>query len=287
MKSPLKWHGGKYYLRRWLRQRTWKHLHLAESYFGGGEFLFAHDGHGVSECANDINGALTNFWRCLQTEDRLHELKRYLESIPFSSVEWLASKRIYPNVPGTLDVPAAGNFFVLNRQSRQGLMKDFATLSRERTRRGMNEQVSAWLSAIDGLPEAHARLKRVVIECMHAPDFIRKNDGPTTFHYCDPPYLPETRVAKDAYEFEMTEDEHIELLDTLSRVEGKFMLSGYYSPLYDAYAREFGWRVDSKALANAASGKAVKDKKIEMIWTNYDIPTQGPDVPDEEVEVEI
>ncbi len=31
-------------------------------------------------------------------------------------------------------------------------MRDFATLSRNRTRSGINEQVSAWLNVIEGLP---------------------------------------------------------------------------------------------------------------------------------------
>lgn len=282
MKSPLKWHGGKYYLRRWLRQRFPKHLHYAEPYFGGGEALFAGSGEGVSECVNDLNSGLTNFWLCLQSDELIDKLKRYLESVPFSSIEWLrAGKRIYPMTPGVPDLPAAGNFFILNRQSRQGLMEDFATLSRKRTRGGMNEQVSSWLSAIEGLPEAHGRMKRVVVENMDALAFIRKNDGPATFFYCDPPYIHESRLSTDAYEFEMTDEEHIAMLDVLSKIEGKFMLSGYYSQLYDAYASAFDWRMDSKSVANSASGKGKKDRKIEMIWTNYDLPTATTDVQDD------
>jgi hypothetical protein len=49
-------------------------------------------------------------------------------------------------------VPSAVNFFVRCRQSMAGRMRDFATLSRTRVRRGMNEQAAAWLSAVEGLP---------------------------------------------------------------------------------------------------------------------------------------
>ena len=69
-------------------------------------------------------------------------------------------------------VERAVNFFIRCRQSRAGCFKDFATLSRTRTRRGMNEQASAWLTVIDGLPEVHARLKRVVILNHDALDVI-------------------------------------------------------------------------------------------------------------------
>ena len=38
------------------------------------------------------------------------------------------------------------------RQSLTGRMDTFAPLSRRRTRRGMNEQCSAWWNAVEGLP---------------------------------------------------------------------------------------------------------------------------------------
>ena len=64
-----------------------------------------------------------------------------------------------------LDVQAAVAFFVRCRQSRAGGFKVFATLSRNRTRRGMNEQSSAWLNGVEGLADVHDRLKRVVVLC--------------------------------------------------------------------------------------------------------------------------
>jgi len=41
------------------------------------------------------------------------------------------------------------------RQSLAGRMDAFAPLSRRRTRRGMNEQCSAWWNAVEGLPAVH------------------------------------------------------------------------------------------------------------------------------------
>jgi DNA adenine methylase len=125
-------------------------------------------------------------------------------------------------------------FFVWARQSRQGLRKDFTTLVRTRTRRGMNDNPSGWLSAVDGLADVHARLRRVVIEHKPAMDLIREHDGPGTLHYVDPPYLPRTRTARKAYgKFEMTEADHRQLLDVLRQCKGMVMLSGYPSRLYD------------------------------------------------------
>ena len=77
----------------------------------------------------------------------------------------------------------------------------------------MSDNASAWLSAVDGLADVHARLRRVVVENLPALEVIRREDGPGTLFYCDPPYLHETRATVDAYAFEMTEADHRELLE--------------------------------------------------------------------------
>ena len=96
----------------------------------------------------------------------------------------------------------------------------------------MNEQASAWLTAIEGLPAVHERLKRVVILNRDVLDVIRQQDGPDTLFYCDPPYLKETCASKDVYAHEMTDTQHLQLLELLNGIKGKFLLSGYPSGLY-------------------------------------------------------
>jgi DNA adenine methylase len=106
----------------------------------------------------------------------------------------------------------------------------------------MNEQASAWLAVIEGLPEVHARLQRVVILTGDALAAIRSQDGPDTLFYLDPPYMPDARAAPDVYRCEMDRPAHLRLLELLSRVKGKFVLSGYANPDYDAHAERFGWQ---------------------------------------------
>jgi DNA adenine methylase len=75
----------------------------------------------------------------------------------------------------------------------------------------MNGNVSEWLSAVDGLADVHARLRRVLVENMPALQLIPRADTPETLFYCDPPYLHQTRASTDAYAHEMTEADHREL----------------------------------------------------------------------------
>lgn len=148
-------------------------------------------------------------------------------------------------------------------------MKAFTSLTRNRVRRGMNAEASAWLSAIEGLPAVHDRLKRVVVLNRDALDVIRQQDGPETLFYLDPPYLHETRAAKDVYEHEMTRDQHRLLCEALTRLKGKFLLSGYRNEMYDTFAHEHEWqRIDFGLPNNAAGGKA-KRRMTESVWMNY------------------
>ena len=285
MSNPIKWHGGKSYLAKRIIELMPPHIHYVEPFFGGGAVLFAKDPVNVSEVVNDLNGELSNFWQVLKCRRLFRRFTYEIENTPFSRSEWEAAfsrseweatkNAIQP--PGELTeielIARAVVFFIRYRQSRQGLGKDFATLSRNRTRRGMNEQVSSWLSAIEGLPEAHARLKRVVILNRPAIEVIKQQDGENTFFYCDPPYLHETRVTTGDYEHEMSEGDHAELLAALKHVEGRFILSGYRSELYDNAAIENDWRRVDIEIDNKASSKKTKDKKTECLWMNYEPST--------------
>lgn len=272
MNSAIKYHGGKFYLAARIVSLMPRHLHYVEPYFGGGAVLFAKSPEGTSEVINDLNGNLTNFWRVLQDHKRFNEFRRRVAAIPFSEVEWQDARDYLDATPqrnGRVEqVERAVRFFVLCRQSMSGRCKDFAVLTRNRTRRQMNEQASAWLNAVDGLPEVHARLRRVVILNQPAVEVIQSQDGPNTLFYLDPPYLPETKSAKTAFgEFEMTEEQHIELLDVITKVQGKVMLSGYASKLYES--RLAGWTRHDFDLPNNAAGDVLKRRMTEVLWCNF------------------
>jgi DNA adenine methylase len=241
-----------------------------EPYAGGLSVLLAKNPEGVSEVVNDLNGALSNFWRVLQSPTDFESLRFFLALAPFSEVEWAnADRELRSGLVQAHPVKHAAMFFVRCRQSLAGRMDAFAPLSRNRTRRGMNEQASAWLSAVEGLPAVHARLKRVVVLNRDALDVIRQQDSPNTMFYLDPPYLKETRAAGEVYQHEMTHEQHADLLGVLVDVQGKFLLSGYRSRLYDDFAAVHHWhRTDFDLPNNSAGGKA-KRRMTECVWANF------------------
>lgn len=281
--QPIKWHGGKSYLAKRIvalmpprcknpnapaaDDPGW--LHYVEPYFGGGSVLLEMDPEGVSELANDINCNLTNFWRVLQCPNMFGKLQRKLEAMPFSEIEFEAAMETLADEDKQSDIDRAWAFFTVSRQSLAARGIGFTSIARRRTRRGMNEGPSAWLGAIEGLPAVHARLQRVLVTNRDALEIIRQQDGPATLFYLDPPYLHETRVSTDAYAHEMTENQHFDLLDALWQIEGRFLLSGYRSKLYDKNAAEHGWNRHDFDIANHSAGGTEKRRMTECVWCNF------------------
>lgn len=283
---PLKWHGGKHYLApeiiKLMPPRCknpnkpdpsdpgW--LHYVEPYFGGGAVLLANDPEGISEVANDLYSELTSFWRVLRCPVQWPRFNQLVEATAFGHEAYEAASAILEQEKhndSRDEGEYAWAFFVLCRQSLSGRMKGFAGITRNRTRRGMNEQVSALLNCIEGLPAVHERLKRVLILNKPAIEVIKKEDGDRSLFYCDPPYLHETRSATGEYAHEMTVEQHQQLLEALDGIKGKFLLSGYRSGLYDEWAFKNKWnRYDFDLPNNAASGKS-KQRKTECVWMNY------------------
>ena len=85
-------------------------------------------------------------------------------------------------------------------------------------------------------------------------------------NYADPPYLMETRCCAQ-YRYEMSEQDHLDLLDALRQHKGPVILSGYASEMYD---RELsGWsRITRKAYNQNA------DQRTEVLWCNFEVEEQ-------------
>jgi DNA adenine methylase len=281
--QPIKWHGGKNYLAKWIvslmpprcknpnaptpADRGW--LHYVEPYAGGLAVLLAQDPAGISEVVNDLNRDLSNFWGILGDPDAFTDFCRMAEATPFSEVCYESAERHLGGGHELLPHQRAWAFFVRCRQSLAGRMDCFAPLSKSRARRGMNEQASAWLGAVDGLLAVHRRMRRVVVLCRDALAVIRQQDGPRTLFYLDPPYLHETRASTGEYDHEMTEAQHRELLETLACLSGRFLLSGYPSALYDSFAKANKWKCHAQRISNHAAGGSGKRVMTECVWTNF------------------
>jgi len=86
------------------------------------------------------------------------------------------------------------------------------------------------------------------------------------FIYADPPYL--TRACKrNKYNFELTEQEHEELLILLKQLPCKVMISGYSSKLYKRQLESFR-TIQFNAMTRGGY------PKTELLWMNYPEPAE-------------
>ena len=283
-KTLLKWWGGKYYLSSWIRSHAPEHKHRVYVCAGGLGEAWNWDSEGISEVANDVFLYLTNFYKVMQSEPLFAEFRRRIEATPFSEVEWRNSDQAFqdlevegPGQPADLlrnpSVDLAVHFFVWNRQSLTGRMSAFTSITRRRSRSGMNAEASAWWGAVAMLEEFHHRLKRILIRELDFAELIRQEDTPDTLFYVDPPYLVgEHRSSIGAYRHEFDREDHIRLLASLADVEGKVMLSGYPSELYDSVLlSDDRWRKVTISIDNKAQMADTKCTKTETLWCNFPI----------------
>jgi DNA adenine methylase len=214
------------------------------------------------EVYNDLDERITRLFRVAR--DHGQELQRRLSVTPYSELEFLDAEKDVAD-----EIEQARRDFVRWGLSLGGRGDSFS-FTLHRVRRGMADVVSGYLSTIDEqLPLIVARLRSVEILCRPAVDVIRAWDSADTLHYCDPPYVPETRHegSRSIYGCEMTEEDHRELASVLKACKGKVVLSGYPSDLYDElYA---GWRTVTFDMPNHAAGGREKARKQETLWLNW------------------
>jgi DNA adenine methylase len=259
------WYGGKYSQLDWLLPLLPKATHYCEP-FGGSAAVLLNREPSPIETYNDIDGEVANFFRVLREQREV--LIEAIGLTPFSRAEF--ERAILEPVDGLSDLERARRFYVRARQVRTGLAQKASSgrwaHCRLTSRAGMAGAVSRWLGSVEALPEIAQRLLRVQIEHDLAANVIKRYDSKETLFYCDPPYPHSTRGDNNAYEYEMTDDEHVQLAKLLHSVEGKVALSGYHCDLSDDLYSD--WTCIE---APAKKVHSVKTERVEVLWVNYDI----------------
>lgn len=250
---------------------------------GGLSLFLSLDPVGVAEIINDKDCLLMAFWRIFQDDWLYEQFCRRVAMTPFSEVTWREAQQYIATAeqrgaPETReDVLETGlAIFILSRFSLAANTNSFAPVSTGRLRRQMNEQVSAYLSAVDGLPQVRQRLIRCLLLCRDLLGAIQHADHADTFFYIDPPFLPETRVTKKLYRHEMTSEQHQELLDRLATIKGRFLLCSYPSSMYTQAINQNGWYFHDKYIDNKASKQRVKPQMVARCIMNYRPETDLP-----------
>jgi DNA adenine methylase len=258
------------------------HRTYVEVFGGGASLLFAKEPSPV-EVYNDIDSLLVNLFRVLRDEEKFEKFYRKVFFTPYSREEFYRCRETLEQEDD--EIEKAYKFYVVSRMSFSGDIKTrswgYALTS---SRRGMSTMCSSWLSGIELLPEIHARLMRVQIENDDFRKIIERYDTPDTLFYLDPPYVLETRKQK-IYKYEMTIEDHKDLVNLLINIKGKALLSGYNHPVYFPL-EEAGWKRIDYETACYAAGRTRQTKvlgegsakqkapRVESIWLSPNITYQ-------------
>ena len=96
-----------------------------------------------------------------------------------------------------------------------GARQDIRTGFRANSNRSGSTPAQDWANFPDALRAIVGRVRGIAIENRDAVDCMAQHDSPTTLHYVDPPYLPDTRSLdhrNHGYAHELTEADHVRLL---------------------------------------------------------------------------
>lgn len=258
------WYGGKYSHLDWLLPYLPPCHHYCEPFGGSGAVLLNRFPSPV-ETYNDLDGEVVNFFRILREQP--DELIRQIALTPFSREEFALACESDPSLSS---LERARRFYVRARQVRTGLAQT-ASLGRwanckNTSRAGMSGVISRWMGGVEQLEAIANRLLRVQIENRPAIEVIQLYDSDDTLFYCDPPYIHSTRGDSKAYGYEMTDQQHIELANTLNNVKGKVALSNYDCALMEELYPSGKWK---KIYAPAKQINSTHDVRQEVLWVNY------------------
>ncbi|KXK52147.1 MAG: D12 class N6 adenine-specific DNA methyltransferase [Chlorobi bacterium OLB7] len=219
------------------------------------------------ETYNDVDGEVVNFFKVLREEKEA--LIEQITLTPFSREEFAAACELDPNLS---NLERARRFYVRARQVRTGLAQT-ASIGRwanckNTSRGGMSGVISRWLGGIEQLEFIAERLLRVQIENRPAIDVIKLYDSKETLFYCDPPYIHQTRGDTKSYGFEMSDDDHRILAETLNSIEGLAAVSNYECELMEELYPSNKWK---KIYSPERVIHSTKGVRQEVLWVNYQL----------------
>ena len=257
MNTLLNYPGGKWGMAREIVSIIPPHRSYLEPFFGSGAVLFNKPPSNI-ETVNDIDGDIVNFFTVLREQPE--KLAEYIAMTPYSRAVFADANENR----GYSDFERAWKFAIRSKMGHGFKTYQKTGFKIDVYARENSYAVNNWNRLPGDILAAAGRLKKVQIEQRPALELIRKFNHDNVLIYADPPYLLNTRGGKQ-YRYEMTEQDHVELLDTLKQHKGTVILSGYPSELY---SRELsGWNVITRKSYNQNA-----DQRTEVLWCNFEVP---------------
>lgn len=259
LKTPISYYGGKQTLLKHILPLIPKHTLFTEAFCGGCAVFFAKE---PVECEviNDMNRELINFYRIAQT--RYPELKAQLDGTLHSRDEHAHARHINAYPEFFTEIERAWAVWVCSKMGFASMLDGTFGYDRSGT------TALKLFNAKDSFTEMLCnRLKKVTIENGDGIRVITRYDCETAFHFVDPPY-----VGSDCghYAGSFNEEDFLRLLETLTQIKGKFMLTMFPHEKIREFADRHKWKIH-KIERTISASKTSRRRQEEWITTNYDL----------------
>lgn len=262
--SPvLRYHGGKFRLASWVMSFFPEHTCYVEP-FGGAAGVLLQKERAYAEVYNDIDRSVANFFKVLRDPESRSALIEKLILTEYSRDQFNEAWE-----PTTDSIEEARRMAI---RAQMGFGSAGATKGhtgfRIDTKREYGTAQQLWAEYPAAIAAAGKRMTGVLVENRPAISIMRQHDAPTTLHFVDPPYVLSTRVLQGSgrgyYRHEMTDADHVDLLNCLLQLDGFVVVSGYPTEMYNKALS--GWhRHQTSARISAGRGTAIR---TEVAWIN-------------------
>jgi hypothetical protein len=256
-RTPISYYGGKQTMLPYILPLVPPHKVYTEAFFGGGAVFWAKEKAKV-EIINDFNANVYTFYKVLQSD--FSALKVLIEQSVVSKDAYKSALVIYHTPFIFSDIHRAWAFWYATNCGFSCQVGNCRI-----TTDGKN--AICLHNKIDNFKESYSeRLRGVQIENNDACEVISLRDTPYTFHYVDPPYVGAKQGHYGGYE----QSHFNELLATLAKVKGKFLLSSYHNEELSKYVEQYGW-YQKEITMHLSSSNAVGKNRLEVLTANYPI----------------
>lgn len=266
LRAPFPYPGGK---SRSI-QEILKHLPYRSTYvepFGGSAAVLLARNSSPLEIYNDRYGGVVAFYRCLANKEKKEQLAERLALTIHAREEFVYAKENWQNQNLMDDVERAALWFYMMNYSFAGLGRNFG-----RCTRGKTCMAGKILGKIEDFNRLHYRLAWVQFENQDWRHCFKDYDTKDTVYYLDPPYVD---AHKGTYKYEMSIEDHRELIDTIFACKGFVAVSGYANPLYDGQSWDARYEWDSFI---SISPKAFTENNFKENLEDVDERVHGKEV---------
>ena len=237
----------------------------------GGAVFFAKQ-PSLMEVINDTNDFLMNFYSVVKTDFK--SLEKLLQTTLCGRTLYRHAKVIYEN-PDMFD-----------KVKRAWAVWYLANSSFGHKLDGGWRQAKGWTYATlitkqkDNAYKSAQRLERVELENRDALKIIKSKDSTSTFFYIDPPYVGSDLGHYDGY----SQEDFNNLLEMLSTIQGKFLLSSYPNKVLQEYTERFNWSQSQIKLTLSMANRSDTPRyKTEVLTANYPLDDLEPTMTSDEL----